>query len=93
MDMLGKAMDFAKNYAACTFPRTSLVLGTLMKVMKMDMYVITPIEDDHFFDAQCRWHHRAVRPFLGDGELSVFDWIGSRQKWFVSRRRQYDTYC
>ena len=79
MDVLGKVADAAKNYAASTFPRTSLVLGTLMKIMKVDMYVllcgmliglaIIPIEDDH-----PTWSGGGIidavgRPVLGDGEL------------------------
>ncbi|KAL3762323.1 hypothetical protein ACHAW5_006323 [Stephanodiscus triporus] len=79
MDVLGKVADAAKNYAASTFPRTSLVLGTLMKVMKVDMYVllcgmliglaIIPIEDGH-----PTWSGGGIidavgRPVLGDGEL------------------------
>ena len=39
-DVLGKVVDTAKNYVTSTFPRTFLVLSTLMAVMKMDMYVV-----------------------------------------------------
>jgi len=79
MDILGKVADYAKNYAASTFPRTSLVLGTLMKVMKVDMYVllcgmlvglaITPIEDDHSTGIGGSVVEVAGRLVLGDGEL------------------------
>ncbi len=40
LDMLGKLTDYAKNYLGETFPRSKLVLGTLMGVMKVDMYVV-----------------------------------------------------
>ena len=56
LDLLTKGMDFVKNYASSKFPMTSLVVGTLSKVMKVDMYVllcglliglaITPIDED-----------------------------------------------
>merc|ERR1712238_298522 len=39
-DMLEKGISFVKNYATSTFPTTVLVLGTLIKVMKVDMYVV-----------------------------------------------------
>ncbi|KAL3822048.1 hypothetical protein ACHAXA_007841 [Cyclostephanos tholiformis] len=78
MDVLGKAVDFVKNYATSSFPRTSLVLGTLMKVMKVDMYVllcgmliglaITPVEDDRSNGAVGIIVESAAR-VLGDGEL------------------------
>jgi hypothetical protein len=78
LDVLGKAVDFAKNYAASTFPRTSLVLGTLMKVMKVDMYVllcgmliglvITPVEDDGSTGIVGSIIESEGR-VLGDGEL------------------------
>ena len=79
MDILGKVVDYAKNYAASTFPRTALVLGTLMKVMKVDMYVllcgmliglaITPIEEDHSTGIGGSVVEAAGRLVLGDGEL------------------------
>jgi hypothetical protein len=79
MDILGKVADYAKNYAASTFPRTALVLGTLMKVMKVDMYVllcgmliglaITPIEEDHSTGIGGSVVEAAGRLVLGDGEL------------------------
>ena len=40
LDVLEKVMGAAKNYASSMFPRTSLVFGTLMQVMKVDMYVV-----------------------------------------------------
>ena len=56
LDLLTKGLDFVKNYASSKFPMTSLVVGTLSKVMKVDMYVllcglliglaITPIDED-----------------------------------------------
>jgi hypothetical protein len=68
----------SKNYAASTFPRTSLVLGTLMKVMKVDMYVllcgmliglvIAPVEDDGSTGIVGSIIESAGR-VLGDGEL------------------------
>ena len=60
IDLLQKGMDFVKNYASSKFPMTALVVGTLTKVMKVDMYVLlcglliglaitpTPLEDDHY---------------------------------------------
>jgi hypothetical protein len=40
LDVMEKIMGAAKNYASSSFPRTSLVFGTLMQVMKVDMYVL-----------------------------------------------------
>jgi len=40
LDMLAKLTDYAKNYLGEKFPRTKLVVGTLMGVMKVDMYVV-----------------------------------------------------
>ena len=78
LDVLGKALDFVKNYAASTFPRTSLVLGTLMKVMKVDMYVLlcgmliglvlTPVMDDDSTGIVGSIIGSSGR-VLGDGEL------------------------
>jgi hypothetical protein len=73
-------MDFVKNYASSKFPMTSLVLGTLSKVMKVDMYVllcglliglaITPTEDDHYHVEDGGNVENVVRrSVLGDGEL------------------------
>ncbi len=40
LDVMEKVMDAAKNYASSSFPKLSFVLGTLMQVMKVDMYVL-----------------------------------------------------
>jgi len=40
LDVMEKIIGAAKNYASSSFPRTSLVFGTLMQVMKVDMYVL-----------------------------------------------------
>jgi hypothetical protein len=40
LDVLEKVMGAAKNYASSSFPKTSFVFGTLMQVMKVDMYVL-----------------------------------------------------
>ena len=40
MDVLEKGKDMAKNYFTSKFPKITLVGGTLMQVMKVDMYVV-----------------------------------------------------
>jgi hypothetical protein len=80
LDILTKGMDFVKNYASSKFPMTTLVMGTLSKVMKVDMYVllcglliglaITPTEDDHYhIDDGGSVENVVRRSVLGDGEL------------------------
>ena len=40
LDVLSRVKEYATNYATGTFPRTFLVLGTVVGVMKVDMYVV-----------------------------------------------------
>ncbi|KAL7539098.1 hypothetical protein ACHAXR_010867 [Thalassiosira sp. AJA248-18] len=40
LDVMGKVMETAKGYMTSKFPRTALVFGTMMKVMKVEMYVV-----------------------------------------------------
>lgn len=80
LDILTKGMDFVKNYASSKFPMTSLVIGTLSRIMKVDMYVllcglliglaITPIEDDNYHvDDEGSVENVVRRLVLGDSEL------------------------
>mmetsp|Transcript_20657 Transcript_20657/g.37312 ORF Transcript_20657/g.37312 Transcript_20657/m.37312 type:complete len:674 (-) Transcript_20657:162-2183(-) len=81
LDMLGTVMDTAKNYATGKFPKTALVLGTLMKVMKVDMYVllcgllvglvVPSVKEDYlgWSGSSADVEGGMSRPVLGDGEL------------------------
>ena len=40
LDILGKGMDFAKNYMKSKFPKMTLFMGTMMQVMKVEMYIM-----------------------------------------------------
>jgi len=82
LDVVGKGIDMAKNYVTSKFPKTMLIGGTLMTVMKVDMYVVLcglliglvmpTIKDDYL-----TWGGAAVideeggtsSSVLGDGEL------------------------
>ena len=83
LDVVGTGIDMAKNYVTSKFPKTMLIGGTLMTVMKVDMYVVLcglliglvmpTIKDDYL-----TWGGAAVADdkegtmsssVLGDGEL------------------------
>jgi len=40
LDLMAKGMDMAKNYATSKFPKVTVFFSTLMRVMKVDMYVV-----------------------------------------------------
>mmetsp|Transcript_23737 Transcript_23737/g.49675 ORF Transcript_23737/g.49675 Transcript_23737/m.49675 type:complete len:698 (+) Transcript_23737:110-2203(+) len=72
LDVLGKVVETAKNYASSTFPKTMLVMGTLFQVMRVDMYVllcgmliglVVP------GGSRVEGGGGTSRPVLGDGEL------------------------
>merc|ERR1712194_339569 len=77
-DMYEKGIDFAKNYAMSYAPKTVLVLGTLIKVMKVDMYVVLcglyiglviPSVQEDYLAPTGRSFKSMAWPVLGQGEL------------------------
>ena len=78
LDVLGKGIDMAKNYVTSKFPKAVLIGGTLMQVMKVDMYVVlcglliglvlpSIKKEDYLTWGNSR--EGTSRPVLGDGEL------------------------
>jgi len=82
MDMMQKLSDTAKNYATSKFPKTCLFFSTLLKVMKVDMYVVLcgmliglvgPLAREDYLTGSGGGERGGGggvhRPVLGDGEL------------------------
>mmetsp|Transcript_13825 Transcript_13825/g.30088 ORF Transcript_13825/g.30088 Transcript_13825/m.30088 type:complete len:688 (-) Transcript_13825:139-2202(-) len=68
LDMLGQGMDMAKNYVTSKFPKITIFFTTLMKVMKVDMYVVL-----------CGFLIGLVMPSVREDYLAWFSGIGGEE--------------